>query len=275
MMSVAEIDERAFEKVRADLNQLLGAEVSDPSWSLRRFEIGQIAPRLPKGGSLLDVGSGPGFVPRYFHEIGAQVISVDWPGTGGFDALKALMDLGIKGHYAQVGVDALPLADNSVDVIFAGNVVEHLPISPRPFMADLKRVLKPGGYLVIDTKNAVDLKTRLKMLMGVSNWAPLKSFYHFDIHPHHHKEYTLAELKDLFELSGFRNHQAIAEEQFFTLSLKKFRSLQAMGKKASERSTLGRGFNPWHPYEYARLFFLLLTRLFPNLRSEVMVIGQK
>jgi SAM-dependent methyltransferase len=275
MMSAAEIDEQAFRKVCADLDAFLGAEVSDPSWSLRRFEIAQIASHLPTGGSLLDIGSGPGFVPRYFHEIGAQVISVDCPGTGGQDALKALMDLGIKGHYAQVGVEPLPLAENSVDVVFAGNVIEHLPISPRPFVADLKRVLKPGGYLVMDTKNAVDLKTRLKLLLGVSNWAPLRSFYHFDIHPHHHKEYTLAELKDLFELAGFRNNQPIAAELFFTLSLKKFRSLQAMGKKSAERSTFGPGFNPWQPYEYARIFFLLLTRLFPNLRSEIMVIGQK
>ena len=88
------------------------------------------------------MGSGPGFVPRYFHELGVDVISVDYPGTGGLDALKVLMDLGIRGHYAQVGVDRLPLADNSVDVVFAGNIIKHLPISPKSFMADLKRVIK-------------------------------------------------------------------------------------------------------------------------------------
>ena len=277
-MRAGEIDERAFQKVRADLDRWLGETgwgASDPSWSHRRFEIGRIASKLPKGGTLLDVGSGPGFVPRYFHELGVDVISVDYPGTGGLDALKVLMDLGIRGHYAQVGVDRLPLADNSVDVVFAGNIIEHLPISPKSFMADLKRVIKPGGFLVMDTKNAVDLKTRLKVMWGVSNWAPLHSFYELGIHPHHHKEYTLHELKQLFDLAGFRNNETFTEELFFILSLKKFRSLQAMGAKSNERSAFGRGFNPWQPYEYARLFFLLLTRLFPNLRSEIMVIGQK
>jgi SAM-dependent methyltransferase len=204
-MSSLLINESAFQAVCEDMNRLPGFVPSDPSWRLRRYEIDQVARKLPANGTLLDVGSGPGFVPRYFHKIGHKVISVDYPGAGGFDALKALMDAGIEGHYVHVGVDALPLPDETVDVVFVGNVIEHLPNSPRGFMADLKRVMKTGGFMVMDTKNALDLKTRLKVLFGVSNWAPLMSYYHLDFNPHHHKEYTLAELGQLFELTGFRN----------------------------------------------------------------------
>src|SRR5688500_8842442 len=127
------INEPAFQQVGDDLNRLPGYGASDPAWRLRRFEIEHIADKLPAGGSLLDVGSGPGFVPRYFHNLGFKVISVDFPGTGGLDALKALMDVGIEGHYLQVGAKPLPLPDNSLDVVFVGNVIEHLPDSPRPF----------------------------------------------------------------------------------------------------------------------------------------------
>jgi SAM-dependent methyltransferase len=272
----AQIDERAFQKVCGDVNRMLGASGSEKViFVLQRFEIARIAEKFPKGGTLLDVGCGYGFVARYFHELGAKVVSVDYPATGGFDALKALIDIGIEGHYVQVGIDPLPLADDSVDLVFVGNVIEHQPNSPKPFVADLKRVLKPGGHLVMDTKNAVDLKTRLKMLLGVSNWAPLMTYYELVINPHHHKEYTLSELTQLFKLAGFRNIEPIAFEFFFKRSLKKFRSLQAMGKKPEEVSKFGTGFNPLQPYEYARIFFLLLTKLFPNLRSEIMVIGQK
>lgn len=274
-MFLMPINEAVFNEVADDLSRLPGYGASDPAWRLRRFEIERIGGKLPTGGSLLDVGSGPGFVPRYFHKLGFKVISVDFPGTGGRDALQALKDVGIEGHYVQVGVETLPLPDDSLDVVFVGNVIEHLPHSPRSFMADLKRVLKPGGHLVMDTKNAVDLKTRLKVLAGVSNWAPLHSYYDLDIHPHHHKEYTLAELARLFELSQFRNIERIAEELFFQLSLKKFKTLQAMGAKPGQRSKFGTGFNPWHPYEYARLLLLLTARAFPNLRSDIMVIGQK
>ena len=48
-----------------------------------------------------------------------------------------------------------------------------------------------------------------------------------------------------------------------------------MGAKAHQRSTFGKGFNPWHPYEYLRLFLLPLALLFPNLQSDIMVIGKK
>ncbi len=269
------IAEDVFRAVCSDLSPAADARsADDPSWRIRRVEVAQIAAKLPERGVFLDVGCGYGFVPRYFHRLGFKVISTDYPATGGA-SLQALIDLGIEGHYVNVGREPLPLADGSVDVAFAGNVIEHLPHSPRPFMEDLRRVLKPGGFLVMDTKNAVDLKTRLKVLCGVHNWAPLKSFYHLDINPHHHKEYTLRELGQLFELAGFGNVERIAFEFFFHFSLRKFRGVQAMGAKAGEHSEFGAGFNPWHPYEYLRLVCLLLTRLFPGLRSEIMVVGQK
>lgn len=269
------INETAFQEVCQDLSRFPVYTPSVSAWRLWRFEIGSVAGKLPAGGSLLDVGSGHGVVPRYFHKLGYKVISVDFPVTGGTYALKSLMDLGIEGHYLQVGVEPLSLPDNSLDVVFVGNVIEHLPNSPRPFMADLKRVLKSGGHLIMDTKNAMDVKTRLKVLAGVSNWAPLSSYYDLDINPHHHKEYTLAELAQLFERAGFRNLERIAFEMFLYASLKKFKTLQAMGATTEQRSTFGTGFNPWHPYEYARLILLLITRAFPNLRSDIMVIGQK
>jgi SAM-dependent methyltransferase len=235
----------------------------------------EVAALLPSGGVFLDVGTGYGLVPRILQRLGARVISTDFPTTGGKGPLQRLMDLGIEGHYVQVGAEPLPLPDESVDVVFVGNVIEHLPHSPRPFMADVKRVLKSGGHLVMDTKNAVDLKTRLKMLLGLSNWPPLESIFPLDFNPHHHKEYTLAELRRLLELAGFRNVRGYAFETHFHRSLKKLGKLQAMGAAQSEVSQYGTGFNFRHPYEYARLVALLLTRLFPNLRDSILVVGRK
>lgn len=238
-------------------------------------EAAQVAEFLPVGGTLLDVGTGAGIVPRIMQRLGARVISTDFPTTGGNGALQRLLDLGMEGHYLQVGNDPLPVPDASVDVVFVGNVIEHLPHSPRAFMADIKRVLKPGGHLVMDTKNAIDLKTRLKVLCGVPNWPPIGTFFHADFNAHHHKEYTLAELKQLFDLSGFKSVQGYAFECFFYQSLKRLGTIQAMGAPRSELSEFGEGFNFRHPYEYARLVALLFTRLFPKLRDCIMVTGQK
>jgi len=235
----------------------------------------QVAALLPPGGRILDVGTGYGLIPRIMQRLGAHAISTDFPTTGGKGPLQRLMDLGMEGHFLQVGDEPLPIPDETVDVVFVGNMIEHLPHSPRPFMADMKRVLKPGGHLVMDTKNAVDLKTRTKMLLGISNWPPIEAIYPLDFNPHHHKEYTLAELKKLLELSGFNHIQGYAFETVFHRSLKKLGRIQAMGAPRSEISQYGTGFNFYHPYEYARLGALLMARLFPNLRSTIMVTGQK
>jgi SAM-dependent methyltransferase len=270
------IDEEAFGQVCAELGR--SREQRNPrsaNWRTRRFEAARVAEKLPPKGTLLDIGCGAGFIPRYFHRLGFRVISTDFADTGGVQALTALIERGIEGHFLNVGADPLPVPDNSVDVVFAGNVVEHLPNSPRRFVADLKRVLKPGGFLVMDTKNAVDLKTRLKVLAGVSNWAPLARFYDLEINPHHHKEYTLKELGQLLNLAGFEQIELYAFETFFQQSLRKFRTIHALGATPGEANEFGSSFNPWHPYEYARLGLLALACLFPGLRTDIMAIGRK
>ena len=142
-------------------------------------------------------------------------------------------------------------------------------------MENLWRVLKPGGHIVIDTKNAVDLKTRLKVLVGISNWPTVDGIYYAEFNPYHHKEYTLSELKRLLELARFDDIQGTAFEVFFLKSLKRLGTLRAMGARAEELSEFGTGFNFRHPYEYLRLVLLATTYLLPNTRSDIMAIGRK
>jgi 2-polyprenyl-3-methyl-5-hydroxy-6-metoxy-1,4-benzoquinol methylase len=242
---------------------------------LQEFEGKVVCRYLPANGLLLDIGTGAGLIPRAMQLMGYKVYSVDFPQAGGTESLERLMALGITGYYAEVGHDRLPLADESVDVIFCGNVIEHIPHSPRPFLAECLRLLKPGGHLVIDTKNAVDLKTRLKMLIGISNWPAIEGVYAHELNYFHHKEYTLAELAKAVGLAGFEVVERLAEEVFFWRSLRRLGSLRLMGgdrKLASEFTT---GFNPLHPYEYLRVFLLGLTLMFPNLRSDILVVGRK
>jgi ubiquinone/menaquinone biosynthesis C-methylase UbiE len=242
---------------------------------LHLVEAAAILDELPPGGTVLDIGTGIGVIPRMLQRLGAQLICVDFPTHDGASGLKYLEQLGVEAHYLEVGVDELPIPDDSVDVVFVGNVIEHLPHSPRRFMSDIRRVLRPGGHLVMDTKNAIDLKTRLKLLAGISNWPTLQYIYHCERNTEHHKEYTLPELVALLELAGLRNVRGYAFEVFFTKSLRKLGTLRRMGAPVEARSQFGTGFNPWHPYEYARMPLLGLAWLFPQLRSDILAVGQK
>jgi ubiquinone/menaquinone biosynthesis C-methylase UbiE len=61
---------------------------------------------------------------------------------------------------------SIPLSDDSVDVVVASDVLEHL-IDPFVFVGELYRVLRPGGYMVLDTPNLASWHNIFALLIGV------------------------------------------------------------------------------------------------------------
>lgn len=59
----------------------------------------------------------------------------------------------------------LPLATESVDVIHANQVIEHVG-DVDLFMSEIYRTLKPGGYAVVSTENASSWCNILALLFG-------------------------------------------------------------------------------------------------------------
>lgn len=62
--------------------------------------------------------------------------------------------------------DCIPLASESVNVIFASDVIEHL-INPAVFVSELYRVLRPGGYMILDTPNLASWHNIFALLIGL------------------------------------------------------------------------------------------------------------
>ena len=61
---------------------------------------------------------------------------------------------------------AIPLSENSVDAILASDVLEHL-VEPAVFVREIYRVLRPGGYVVLDTPNLASWHNVFALLIGV------------------------------------------------------------------------------------------------------------
>jgi SAM-dependent methyltransferase len=138
---------------------------------LRRFAASQPASRL----RIVDVGCGPGFLlrcmARWFH--GAELVGVDQS-----QALLEIAQSRCAKMSAHIGdACALPLADGSADVAFALHVVEHLR-QPDRFFAEARRVVRPGGLLVIATPNAESLGARI---MG-RKWIGFSDPTHVSLH---------------------------------------------------------------------------------------------
>jgi ubiquinone/menaquinone biosynthesis C-methylase UbiE len=101
---------------------------------------------IGRGATVVDVGTGTGFLAEAALDAGARVIGVD---VSEKMLAQARTRLAGRPFEAREGaVDALPLADAEADAVLANMVLHHAPDPPRA-IRDMARVLKPGGTLVI------------------------------------------------------------------------------------------------------------------------------
>ncbi len=103
--------------------------------------------------------------------------------------------------------DPFPYPDDTFDLVTWSEVIEHLTENPVHTLAEIHRVLKPGGRLVISTPNASRADSIANFLVGRNIYdpyhlgAPLKG-------SRHSREYTLAELTALLEGCGYTIERA-------------------------------------------------------------------
>jgi SAM-dependent methyltransferase len=131
------------DRLRARKSAYENAEGDDP----RQFAFEAVAAAKPR--RVLEVGGGEGeLAERILKELGAQVVGID-------QSARMVEIQRSKGIDARVGdVQELPFADAEFDVALAAWMLYHVPDLDRG-LAELARVLKPGGRLVAVT-NAVD-----------------------------------------------------------------------------------------------------------------------
>ncbi len=98
--------------------------------------------------SILDTGCGSAWVAQNFLGIGKCVYSLD---ISSANPKKAVKNYPHKNHFG-ITADSfrLPFKENSFDCIIASEIIEHV-VYPDKFVAELFRVLKPGGRLIIST----------------------------------------------------------------------------------------------------------------------------
>lgn len=82
--------------------------------------------------------------------------------------------------------DMGPVEDGSVDMVFGGQVIEHLwPDDVAGLLLESHRVLREGGHLVIDSPN--------RRVTEAIDW----------LHPQHTAELTVDEVAEMVRLAGF------------------------------------------------------------------------
>lgn len=101
-------------------------------------------PAWEGGGRMLDVGCGNGRFLTGMRSLGWKVEGVEFSEAG----VKAARLSDLPVHHGDLASARFP--DDSFDLITARHVIEHIP-EPHPFVAELARILRPGGRLVVET----------------------------------------------------------------------------------------------------------------------------
>jgi SAM-dependent methyltransferase len=103
--------------------------------------------------SVLDIGPGKGLYSRWFrsHDCHVSCLDID-------PSLEAFYrGLGCDFKTADLRKEPLPFETAQFDLIWCSHVIEHLR-EPLEFLEECKRVLKPGGHLILRTPDIQKFK---------------------------------------------------------------------------------------------------------------------
>jgi SAM-dependent methyltransferase len=133
---------------RRQLWQLFLAEKRDPEPFYRELAQRTLAefPFPVAGGTVVDLGSGPGHYTRALRAAGARVLPVD------LDPAEFELPGGPPGDETVASGAALPVRTGTVDGVFCSNMLEHTPHTAA-VLGEIERVLRPGGWAWVSWTN--------------------------------------------------------------------------------------------------------------------------
>jgi ubiquinone/menaquinone biosynthesis C-methylase UbiE len=152
----------------------------------------KLAERHP--GVVLDWGCGWGQMTALLREIGVDVVAFDYrEGLESPTTEQLARFPEIEVHLTAEPVE-LPLEDDSFDTVLSCGVLEHVP-DPEGSLAELRRVLRPGGMLYItNLPNRYSYTEQAARLLG--------RYYHGQLP--NDRVYTVRTAREILERQGYR-----------------------------------------------------------------------
>jgi SAM-dependent methyltransferase len=179
--------------VRAHYEDFWADAPADPEpwqWERRRaLLLGEVRP----GERVLDLGCGAGRFVAALREAGVDVVGVELAGA----ALERARANAPGADLRLVADDgSLPLEHASIDLVWCSEVLEHVPDTAH-LLLEVRRVLRPGGRLLVTVPDHRRLRTALIALMRFEA--------HFDPLGQHVRFYTRRSLAATLEHAGFED----------------------------------------------------------------------
>jgi 2-polyprenyl-3-methyl-5-hydroxy-6-metoxy-1,4-benzoquinol methylase len=171
--------------------------------------------------------------------------------------------------------DAIPFPNGKFDAVVFTQVLEHLNYwKLDDVFEEIKRVLKPGGILVLSTPNLACLENRIFLLLG-----GIKYLGGGIIPPAHAREYTLQEIVQIVQKNGFKLKSlfySMARDIITQVAVRKQIGTPTQENQYASRQHVLKGFirNPnW--INLGRAVSFPLKKIFSSFRSTIFVVAQK
>ncbi len=175
----------------------------------------QLVNRVPRGGRILDIGCGPMDKTAVLSFLGFRCVGFDDfndPWHRQSDNLAKIRNFAADARVELVEADGspLPFEDGSFDAVVLCDVIEHLHESPRALLCDALRKVREGGTILLTVPNAANLRKRLFLAIGRSNYPPYEQFFwNPGAWRGHVREYVWDDLSSLAEYLGLADPSII------------------------------------------------------------------
>jgi SAM-dependent methyltransferase len=134
----------SYDQVAAEYAEKFKDEMEDKPFD--RDCLGRLVSEVGDLGPICDLGCGPGQIARYLHRQGVSTLGVDLSPRMVAEAQRINPEI----HFHQGDMLSLPDEDNSWGGIAAFYCIIHIPREKIvDALRELKRVLKPGGVLLL------------------------------------------------------------------------------------------------------------------------------
>ena len=157
-----------------------------------------------RGGEVLEIGAAPCQLTVVLLQRGYPVQAVDLDPDRFLPIIRKYSLPVIK---CDIERERFPFERARFSFILFNEVFEHLRIDPIATLAEIRRVLRPGGSLVLSTPNLYSLKSIASFLRGRGFDDPYREFHklHSLGHMGHVRVYTARQIRTFLSGAGFRN----------------------------------------------------------------------